>query len=74
MSDQNKQPDLPAFLPAEYRQFIQNFVSSFLGAYAAQRYDQNCIDGWKDRFVPVEDAETLAGEAWDRYCEVKGWE
>lgn len=53
--------------------FIQQFVSTFLGSYATQRYDQNCIDGWKDRFVPVEDAETLANEAWDRYCDVKGW-
>lgn len=47
-------------------EFIQKYVSSFLGAYAAQNYDRNCQEGWIMANQPVEDAYELAREAWAR--------
>jgi len=56
-------------------QFIKNYVASFLGAFAANEYQEQCRQGWKhrDAIFPVEDAQTLAEAAWERGCQLLGW-
>ncbi len=51
--------------------FKTQFIASFLAAWVAQHYDMACACGEHDKLSnpPVEDAEFLAGEAWQRIQE-----
>lgn len=52
----------------EKKTFIAFYMATFLAAYTAQNYDMNCLAGNppKDHHQPIEDAATLAGEAWTK--------
>lgn len=51
--------------------FIENFITTFCATYMAQHYDEFCTRGWTDRNrkPPVEDAESLAKDAWQELVE-----
>lgn len=49
------------------QQFIDNYVSTFLASYMASRYDSDCINDQMVRKQPLEDAMTLAEDAWKQY-------
>ena len=52
----------------EKGQFVQQFVVTFLAARVAQGYDDACVRGMSDcrHLMVVEDAESLAENAWDQ--------
>lgn len=49
------------------------FIASFLAAWVASHYDMACARGEHDRLSnpPVEDAQFLADEAWQKLRELK---
>jgi hypothetical protein len=57
---------------ADLTSFEQAFIASFLGAYAARKYDEVCAQGnhgeWN--YMPVEDAIHLALKVSDQLAEV----
>jgi hypothetical protein len=53
------------------KSFKANFITTFLATWVANNYDECCMRGQHERLSdpPVEDAEFLANEAWNRYNE-----
>lgn len=56
------------------QEFKDRFVTNFLAAYAAGRYENDCVKGTHmiAGSFPVEDAQFLAGLAWEQYKMVGG--
>jgi hypothetical protein len=46
------------------RDFKDAFIAAFLGALAAEQYEERCVMGRWPMTWPIEDAETLADDAW----------
>lgn len=53
----------------EEKEFKDRFVVNFLAAYAASRYVDDCAMGthMKADSFPIEDAQFLAGLAWEQH-------
>ncbi len=60
------------FCKADEQSFKQQFAIQWLAAHEAVNYQNNCSRGWKNHTMPVEDAEYLAGNAWDMWVETNG--
>ena len=54
------------------QEFRDRFVVNFLAAYAAGRYEGDCARGTHmiASSFPIEDAQFLAGLAWEQYQKV----
>lgn len=55
--------------------FVMQYMAAFLGAYMANRYQEDCARGHEGdphEHQPVEDAEFLANSAWRSICQMRG--
>lgn len=52
----------------EKDKWIEQFALTAMASYAALKYDENCYAGWKtkEQYLPYEEAETLAKQAFER--------
>jgi len=61
------------FSSSDETDFKKRFVIQFLASYQAVTYQNNCTNGWKrPQTMLVEDAETLADDAWKQWVEING--
>jgi hypothetical protein len=51
------------------QEFIDQYIVQFLASYAAVHYQDACGSSGEsfDHLHPIEDAETLAHDAWEKY-------
>jgi hypothetical protein len=54
------------------REFKRQFAVQFLASWTAVHYTEYCAQGMQETLAtpPVEDAEYLAGKAWDQWCAI----
>lgn len=64
----------PSYSSEKEINFKQQFVASFLAAWCANHYDDYCMRNLHKELEspPVEDADFLAGTAWETYKKVNG--
>lgn len=52
--------------------FIQQYIVQFMASYAAVNFAEACCRGESDFLHKiVEDAQSLAEDAWEEYCKLK---
>lgn len=54
------------------KEFITNFITTFIATWEANHYQENCHNGWGDNKSdpPFEDLVALAEENWKKMWEV----
>lgn len=52
--------------------FQRQFISQFLATHAAINYERYCNEGWESYDAPIEDAESLASDAWVKVVQELG--
>ena len=62
------------FSKSDEAAFKKQYVIQFMATYQAVTYQNNCAKGWANhsQVMPIEDAETLANEAWDQLVKTIG--
>lgn len=62
------------FGPNDRRQFVRDFITTFLASWCAENYSDYCTGGRQKELSnpPVEDAEHLANEAFNKIRDVIG--
>ena len=57
------------FQPQDELEFKKQYAIHFLVSYDALNYQENCFKGWDERYIPAEDAGSLADSAWEKLKE-----